>query len=126
MITLKNKIKTMIDLKNKPWLCGLLGVLIGSGGTLGTQALFDGGHGGKVVETTDNNRDNNHGGKAAWFDRDNFRAVPYDSDGDVFITEKGSKYHREYCSSLRNKETRQVDSEDAAEAGLKPCKRCRP
>lgn len=116
----------MIDLKNKPWVCGLIGVFIGSGGTLGTQALLDNNHEEKVVGATENNSSQAHGGRTAWFDRDNFKAVPYDSDGDVFITEKGGKYHREYCSSLRNKDTRRVDSDDAEEAGLKPCKRCRP
>ena len=100
--------------KNNPLACGLLGVIIGSGGTLGGQALLD----------SDFSRDHTTTitGKK---DVTNFDIVPYDENGDVFITAHGKKYHSEYCYTLnRAKKVQQVNSSDAEEAGLEPCSKC--
>lgn len=100
-------------LKDNPLACGLLGVIVGAGGTLGGQTLL--GVDSHSVQTR--------------FIKDkqesNFDIVPYDEYGDVYITAHGKKYHTEYCYTLaRAKKIQRVSSSDAEAAGLEPCSRC--
>ena len=99
--------------KNNPLACGLLGILIGSGGTLGGQALLNGDMFSPKSHITQQKS------------MTNFDIVPYDENGDVYITAHGKKYHSEYCYTLnRAKEIQQVNSSDAESAGLEPCSKC--
>ena len=44
---------------------------------------------------------------------------------DVFVTQKGSKYHKETCRLIVNKENiTKLQKEKAKEDGYGPCKRC--
>jgi len=44
---------------------------------------------------------------------------------DVFITQKGSKYHKETCRLIKNRDNVQtLDKEKAVEENYGPCKRC--
>lgn len=99
--------------KNNPLACGLLGVLIGLIGTLGGQALLSGGISSLTSHFVQQKP------------MTNFDIVPYDENGDVYITAHGKKYHSEYCSSLnRTKRVQKVNSSDAESAGLEPCSKC--
>ena len=42
----------------------------------------------------------------------------------VYITDSGSKYHREWCSYLKSKNI--IDKDEAIEQGYEPCSRCNP
>lgn len=101
--------------KNNPLACGLLGFIIGSGGTLGTQALMQ-------VEKKDWAESISH---VSTKKTNNFEIVPYSENGDVVITAHGSKYHSENCYTLtRAKRIQRVNSEDAIAAGIEPCSKC--
>ncbi len=44
---------------------------------------------------------------------------------DVFVTQKGSKYHKEICRLIKNKDNvTKYDKEEAVEEDYGPCKRC--
>ena len=43
---------------------------------------------------------------------------------DVYITKQGSKYHKEDCRFIKNRDTEKIDIEDAKAKGLEPCGRC--
>lgn len=45
--------------------------------------------------------------------------------GDVFITQKGSKYHKEICRLIKNRDNvTKIDKKEAIEEDYGPCKRC--
>jgi len=99
-------------LKNNSLACGLLGIIIGSGGTLCGQALL-----------SNHNIVNNF--VSSKHNTDNFDVIPYDPNGDVYITPHGTKYHLQYCYTLnRAKKIQQVNSYKAEEEGLEPCSKC--
>lgn len=99
--------------KNNPLACGLLGVIIGSGGTLGGQALLSDGSSSPKPHVAQKKSITN------------FDIVPYDENGDVYITAHGKKYHSENCYTLnRTKQIQQVNFSDAEAAGLTACSKC--
>ena len=52
-------------------------------------------------------------------------ATTYAFAEDVFITQNGSKYHKETCRLVKNKDNLiKMDKEEAIEQGYDPCKRC--
>ena len=103
------------ELKNNPLACGLLGVIIGSGGTFAGQTLLN----------TFDSSSNQTYAVSAVKSKNNFDIVPYDEFGDVVITPHGTKYHSEYCYTLNKaKMIQRVSSDDAIAAGLEPCSRC--
>ncbi len=52
-------------------------------------------------------------------------ATTYAFAEDVFITQRGSKYHKEECRLIKNKENvTKLDKKEAIEEGYGPCKRC--
>ena len=45
--------------------------------------------------------------------------------GDVFITQRGSKYHKEICRLIKNRDNiTKIDEKEAIEEDYGPCKRC--
>ena len=44
--------------------------------------------------------------------------------GDVFVTKSGTKYHKEDCRLIKNRETTKMDEQEAIEEGYTPCGRC--
>ena len=49
------------------------------------------------------------------------------ANGDVLITPKGKKYHREGCYILRqSEESKRASRSDVISAGYEPCRKCRP
>ncbi len=45
--------------------------------------------------------------------------------GEVFVTQKGSKYHKEICRLIKGKkDVSKVDKEGALKGGYTPCKKC--
>ena len=63
-----------------------------------------------------------HRTKAQMYER-----VESDVDGDVFITPKGKKYHREDCYILRQSdEVKRASRSDVKGVGYEPCRKCRP
>lgn len=100
--------------KNNPVVCGVIGAMLGSGATFGGQALFGSSKGAESHIT-------HHTSVKA----DNSDKIPYDADGDVFITRRGGKYHRATCGTLsRSKELQRVNSSDAEAEGLSACSKC--
>jgi len=52
-------------------------------------------------------------------------ATGYAAAEDVYITPNGTKYHKEDCRLIRNKDKMaSIDKQDAIEKGYTPCKRC--
>jgi len=44
---------------------------------------------------------------------------------DVFMTQRGKKYHKEICRLVKNKDNiSKLEKEEAVEEGYGPCKRC--
>ena len=44
---------------------------------------------------------------------------------DVFVTQKGSKYHKKECRLIKNRENViKMEKSEAIEKGYNPCKRC--
>jgi len=44
---------------------------------------------------------------------------------DVFITQRGSKYHKEICRLIKDRENvTEIDKKEAVEEDYGPCKRC--
>jgi len=44
---------------------------------------------------------------------------------DIFITQKGTKYHKEICRLIKNKDNvTKLDKKEAIEEDYGPCKRC--
>ena len=44
---------------------------------------------------------------------------------DVFITQKGSKYHKEICRLIKNRDNvTKIDKKEVIEEDYGPCKRC--
>lgn len=41
---------------------------------------------------------------------------------DVYVTNKGKKYHVEECRWIKNRETIKMDEKDAIQKGYKPCR----
>ena len=93
-------------------ISGLVGVVLGSAGTFGGQAIFD----------DSNNNHNSHRSENKVIT--NFDIVDYDPNGDVYITRSGKKYHSEWCTYIKSKATQRVNSDDAERVGLEPCKKC--
>ncbi|MDP8265862.1 MAG: hypothetical protein P9M07_02815 [Candidatus Aceula meridiana] len=42
----------------------------------------------------------------------------------VYVTENGSKYHKEDCRFIKNRESQEMKKADAVTAGYAPCSRC--
>ena len=42
----------------------------------------------------------------------------------VYVTERGKKYHKENCRTIKNREVTAIEEEDAIEQGYEPCGRC--
>lgn len=102
-----------MKLKNSPIACGIIGAMMGSGATLGGQALLD--NHTERTETTIGVKQSN----------DNFDLVPYSPNGNVVITRHGKKYHMPSCYTLqRSREVQTVSSSDAEAAGLSACSKC--
>ncbi len=52
-------------------------------------------------------------------------ATTYVFAEDVFITQKGSKYHKEICRLIKNRDNvASLDKEDALKEDYGPCRRC--
>ena len=52
-------------------------------------------------------------------------ATTYALAEDVFITQKGAKYHKEECRLIKNRDgVTKLEKNEAAEQGYGPCGRC--
>jgi len=52
-------------------------------------------------------------------------ATTYVFAGDVFITQRGSKYHKEICRLIKNRDNiTKIDEKEAIKEDYGPCKRC--
>ena len=51
-------------------------------------------------------------------------ATTYAFAEDVFVTQRGSKYHKEDCRAIKGKEVTKLEKKEAVEEGYGPCKRC--
>ncbi|MCQ2289217.1 MAG: hypothetical protein MJZ74_08975 [Muribaculaceae bacterium] len=56
--------------------------------------------------------------------RDNFRDIPYDANGTVYVTQHGEKYHYHDCQHIKGRQVRKVSVQKAKQAGLALCKTC--
>ena len=104
-------------LDRKNLVCGGIGAIMGACSVMTFNALSD-----------DNNvissfyESLSHRGKASMYDR-----VEADTEGDVFITTKGRKYHRRDCYMIRQSdEVKQATRSAVIGVGYAPCKKCRP
>ncbi|HOX54039.1 MAG: hypothetical protein PHI86_05210 [Candidatus Omnitrophica bacterium] len=43
---------------------------------------------------------------------------------DVYVTKQGTKYHKQDCRFIKNRDTQAIDIENAKAKGLEPCGRC--
>lgn len=41
-----------------------------------------------------------------------------------YVTERGKKYHKENCRTIKNRDVTGIEEEDAVEEGYAPCRRC--
>ncbi len=97
---------------------GIVGAMIGAGSVWGINALL--GLSNSTVSSFINT--SSYRGKASMYER-----VETDADGEVFITTKGKKYHREDCYILRQSdEVKRSSRSDVISVGYEPCKKCRP
>ena len=53
-------------------------------------------------------------------------SLSYSQDKTVYITEKGKKYHREYCRTTKNSNTKAISLSKAKSMGYEACKVCNP
>lgn len=95
-------------------ISGFVGTVLGTVATLGGQAILN--------DTPSNNYEQSNYVSNGTIT--NFDIVKYDENGDVFITRSGKKYHYEWCPVIKSKQTQRVNSSDAENVGLSPCKRC--
>ncbi|ASJ21508.1 hypothetical protein [Brachyspira hampsonii] len=52
--------------------------------------------------------------------------LSYSQDKTVYITEKGKKYHRQYCRTTKNSNTTAISLSKAKSMGYSVCKVCNP
>lgn len=96
---------------------GIVGAIMGAGSVMGINALSESNN---VVSSFFGSM--SHRGKTSMYDR-----VEADTEGDVFITTKGRKYHRRGCYILRQSdEVKQAAHSDVIDVGYEPCKKCKP
>ncbi len=43
---------------------------------------------------------------------------------DVFVTQRGSKYHKAECLSVKDRDVTKMEKKEAIKEGYGPCKRC--
>lgn len=43
---------------------------------------------------------------------------------DVYVTKQGTKYHKQDCRFIKNRDTQAINIKDAEAKGLEPCGRC--
>ena len=95
-----------MKLDRKQFTSGIVGAILGASSVAGINAL------GTMT----------HKSKATMYE-----SVEAVVDGDVFITPKGKKYHRENCYILRqSEESKCASRSDVISAGYEPCRKCRP
>ena len=98
--------------KNNSLASALAGVLVGVGGTVGTQTLID---------------TNSH---VREFRESAYERLTDTNEGDVYITPSGEKYHIYGCSNLKkakqNSTLKCVERDDAEDVGYTPCRTCKP
>ena len=95
-----------MKLDKKQFSSGIVGAVIGACSVAGINALDSATHKSKASV---------------------YESVESAEDGDVFITPKGKKYHREDCYILRqSEESKCASRSDVISAGYEPCRKCRP
>jgi len=95
-----------MKLDKKQFSSGVVGAFIGACSVAGINALNTATHGSKT---------------------NMYKRVETVEDGDVFITPKGKKFHREGCYVLRQSDEIKRSSRSAVTGvGYEPCKKCRP
>ena len=98
----------------KQLVSGGVGALLGACTVMGIGSLND--------SKNHATRPSGHRSKQVLYDR-----VKQNVDGDVYITEKGKKYHSEGCFILQRSDVKkQVSSSDAINVGYEPCRKCKP
>ncbi len=54
-----------------------------------------------------------------------YERLKNETDGEVYVTPKGKKYHNSWCSTLKRiKNYKCISLEDAINTGYEPCSRC--
>ena len=97
---------TVMKLDRKQLSSGIVGAIIGACSVAGINAL------GTATQKS----------KAQMYER-----VESVEDGDVFITPKGKKYHREGCYILRQSdEVKRASRSNVIDVGYEACRRCKP
>jgi hypothetical protein len=98
--------------KNNSLASALAGVLVGVGGTVGTQVLMD---------------TNSH---VREFSESAYERLTDTNEGDVYITPSGEKYHIYGCYIINkakiNNTLKCVERDEAEDVGYLPCKKCNP
>jgi len=61
-----------------------------------------------------------------WYDGEKYHGLADNPDGDVRVTIAGNKYHRPSCKHIQGHDFIRVTQSDAEQAGLTPCKGCKP
>lgn len=56
----------------------------------------------------------------------NNTSIAGDEEDTVYITESGSRFHRESCPTISNSHVTAAPRNDALAAGYEPCKKCNP
>ena len=97
---------------------GIVGAVMGACSVVGINALS--GHSNSEISSFFDTA--SHKAKTRMYER-----VEADAEGDVFITTKGKKYHREGCYVLRQSdETKRASRSNVIDVGYEPCRKCRP
>ena len=61
-----------------------------------------------------------------WYDGEKYHGLTDNPDGDVRVTPAGNKYHRPSCKNIKGHDFIRATRSDAENAGLTPCKGCKP
>ena len=93
-------------------ISAVIGIVVGVSITIGIQSLLNKDEKISIQNSTNKNKITN------------FDIVKYDSNGNVYITTSGKKYHNSWCYIIKDKDCQQVNSFDAERKGFSPCKKC--
>lgn len=78
------------------------------------------------VNTPSATNDNSEMIHTQWYEGKKYHGLTDNPDGNVRVTPAGKKYHRPSCPNIQGHDFISTTQSDAENAGLSPCKKCKP
>lgn len=139
--------------KNNSLASFLIGIIVGAGGCIGFYAITEpeastspqgqmlgimgtntGGQ--NITQTTSPEQndvntpsasnDNSDMIHTQWYEGKKYHGLTDNPEGNVRVTPAGKKYHRPSCPNIKGHDFISATQSDAENAGLTPCKKCKP